>query len=193
MVEVFWQKGRIGKRERAVLVGQKPRCIWLTGLSGAGKSTLATVLESELHSQGRFVYVLDGDNIRHGLNKDLGFGTEARRENVRRVAEVARLMVDAGLIVIVAFISPFDAERQFARSLFETGEFIEVFVDAPLAECERRDTKGLYAQARKGALKDFTGIDSPYEPPMFPELHLHTDRDSLHDCIARIRACIEVA
>lgn len=188
MIEVFWQQGRIDKKDRAKLMGQTPKCIWLTGLSGAGKSTLAQVLESELHELGRFVYVLDGDNIRHGLNRDLGFSAEARRENIRRIAEVARLMVDAGLIVIVAFISPFRAERGFARSLFENDEFVEIFVDAPLAVCEQRDTKGLYAQARRGALRNFTGIDSPYEVPEHPELHLDTGRDGLHDCVSQIRS-----
>ncbi|WP_404827494.1 adenylyl-sulfate kinase [Ferribacterium limneticum] len=170
---------------------QQPRCIWLTGLSGAGKSTLASSLEEDLHVAGRFVYVLDGDNVRHGLNKDLGFSPEDRRENIRRVAEVARLMVDAGLIVIVAFISPFRAERDFARALFEPGEFIEVFVDASLAACERRDKKGLYALARSGGLKEFTGINSPYEIPFSPEIHLETDHDSLSDCLAEIRLFLD--
>lgn len=185
------RQNSIGKRERAALMGQRPRCIWLTGLSGAGKSTLASVLETELHASGRFVYVLDGDVVRRGLNQDLGFSPQARQENIRRVAEVARLMVDAGLIVIVAFISPFRAERKFARSLFEADEFVEVFVDASLAVCEQRDTKGLYAQARKGILKEFTGIDSPYEAPECPDLHLHTDRDSVPDCVLRICSHID--
>ena len=190
-MKVFWQQGPISKQDRAALIRQKPKCLWLTGLSGAGKSTLARVLESELHASGKFVYVLDGDNIRHGLNSDLSFSPEARRENIRRIAEVARLMVDAGLIVIVAFISPFRSERKFARSLFEINEFVEIFVDAPLAVCEERDTKGLYAQARSGTLKEFTGIDSPYEAPEHPELHLHTDCVSLSDCVHQIRSCIE--
>lgn len=172
-------------------MNQRPRCIWLTGLSGAGKSTLANSLEQELYDAGRFVYVLDGDNVRHGLNQDLGFSVEDRQENIRRVAEVARLMVDAGLIVIVAFISPFRAERDFARALFEPGEFIEVFVDASLATCEQRDSKGLYALARSGKLKEFTGIDSPYEIPLSPEVHLATDRDSLSDCLTQIRQLID--
>lgn len=172
-------------------MNQQPRCIWLTGLSGAGKSTLANSLEEDLHDAGRFVYVLDGDNVRHGLNSDLGFSPEARRENIRRVAEVARLMVDAGLIVIVAFISPFRAERDFARALFEPGEFIEVFVDASLTACEQRDRKGLYALARSGKLKEFTGIDSPYEIPLLPEIHLDTDHDSLSDCLAKIRQFLD--
>lgn len=183
---VFWQDGRVSKAGRAEAMRQRPHCIWLTGLSGAGKSTLAYALEAELHRLGRFVYVLDGDNVRHGLNSDLGFSREARRENIRRVGEVARLMVDAGLIVIVAFISPFRYERALARALFEPGEFVEVYVDAALSVCEQRDTKGLYAQARKGALPDFTGIDSPYEAPDSPELHLRTDHMALPDCLVQI-------
>jgi bifunctional enzyme CysN/CysC len=146
--------------------------VWFTGLSGSGKSTLANLLEKRLHTQGRHTYVLDGDNVRHGLNRDLGFTEADRVENIRRVAEVAKLMVDAGLIVIVAFISPFRVEREFARSLFAPGEFVEVFVDAPLEECERRDPKGLYAKARRGEIPAFTGISSPYEPPLQPELRL---------------------
>jgi bifunctional enzyme CysN/CysC len=153
---------------------QEARCLWFTGLSGSGKSTIANLLEKRLHADGKHTYILDGDNVRHGLNRDLGFTEADRVENIRRVAEVAKLLVDSGLIVIVAFISPFRAERQLARGLFDDGEFIEVFVDTPLEECERRDTKGLYAQARGGELKNFTGIDSNYEPPTAPEFHLRT-------------------
>lgn len=149
-------------------------CVWLTGVSGAGKSTLARLLETALRDQGRQVYVLDGDRLRAGLNRDLGFTEADRIENVRRVAEVAALMVDAGLVVLVAVISPYRNERRFARGLFGAGRFIEVFVDAPLAECERRDTKGLYAKARAGLLKNFTGIDSEYQRPEAPELHIRT-------------------
>lgn len=184
--QLFWQNGRVSQQQRADALGQRPRCVWFTGLSGAGKSTLANALEAELHAAGRHVYVLDGDNVRHGLNRDLGFSIEDRKENIRRVAEVARLMVDAGLVVLVAFISPFRSERAMARALFTPGEFIEVFVDSPLDICEQRDTKGLYAKARQGKLKDFTGIDSPYEPPLAPEIHLHTERDSLERCLPRI-------
>jgi bifunctional enzyme CysN/CysC len=143
-------------------------------LSGSGKSTIANLLEKRLHAEGLATYLLDGDNVRHGLNRDLGFTDTDRVENIRRVAEVARLMVDAGLVVLVSFISPFRAERQMARGLFQDGEFVEVFVDTPLAECEARDTKGLYAKARRGELKNFTGIDSPYEAPAAPDVHLRT-------------------
>jgi bifunctional enzyme CysN/CysC len=175
---IHWQHLDVDKTVRAALKGQHPRCLWFTGLSGAGKSTIANAAERRLLALGHHTYLLDGDNIRHGLNRDLGFTDEDRVENIRRVAEVARLMVDAGLIVLVSFISPFRAERRMARARFAAGEFIEVFVDAPLALCEQRDVKGLYAKARAGQLQHFTGIDSPYEPPEAPELHLHADRDS---------------
>ncbi len=175
---IHWQHLDVDQTVRAALKGQHPRCLWFTGLSGAGKSTIANAAERRLLALGHHTYLLDGDNIRHGLNRDLGFTDEDRVENIRRVAEVARLMVDAGLIVLVSFISPFRAERRMARERFAAGEFIEVFVDAPLALCEQRDIKGLYAKARAGQLRHFTGIDSPYEPPEAPELHLHADRDS---------------
>lgn len=171
---IQWQALDVGKTERAAIKHQVPRCIWLTGLSGSGKTTIANLLEKRLHAEGGHTYVLDGDNVRHGLNRDLGFTDVDRVENIRRVAEVAKLMVDAGLVVLVAFISPFRADRKMARSLFAEGEFLEVFVDTPLSECEQRDPKGLYAKARRGELKNFTGIDSPYEPPQAPEVHLKT-------------------
>ncbi len=160
---------------RASQKNQTPRCIWFTGLSGAGKSTLANMLEKRLLAAGTHSYLLDGDNLRHGLNRDLGFTNADRVENIRRVAEVAKLMTDAGLIVLVSLISPFRADRDLARGLFAGQEFFEVFVDTPLQECERRDAKGLYAKARRGELKNFTGIDSPYEAPVRPELHLVVD------------------
>ena len=162
--------------------------VWFTGLSGAGKSTIANLVEKKLFAQGRHTYLLDGDNVRHGLNRDLGFTEADRAENIRRVAEVARLMVDAGLIVLVAFISPFRAERRFARSLFGDGEFLEVFVDTPIEACEARDPKGLYAKARSGALPNFTGIDSPYERPESPEVHLLTSGRSPEECAEQVFA-----
>jgi len=169
---IHWQPLEVNIQARASIKHQKPCCIWFTGLSGSGKTTIANLLEKRLYSEGRHTYILDGDNVRHGLNRDLGFTETDRAENIRRIAEVAHLMVDAGLIVLVSFISPFTAERQMARGLFQDGQFLEVFVDTPLAECERRDSKGLYAKARRGELKNFTGIDSIYEIPETPELHL---------------------
>jgi bifunctional enzyme CysN/CysC len=169
---VHWQAVQIDREARARLKGQRPAVVWFTGLSGAGKSTIANLVEQKLHSEGVHTYLLDGDNVRHGLSKDLGFTDADRVENIRRAAEVARLMADAGLIVLTAFISPFRAERQLARDLAGDGEFIEVHVDVPLAVAEERDRKGLYARARRGELPHFTGIDSPYEPPQSPELHL---------------------
>jgi bifunctional enzyme CysN/CysC len=169
---VHWQALDVNKVARASLSRQKPCILWFTGLSGAGKSTIANLVEKRLHADGRHTYLLDGDNVRHGLNKDLGFTDADRVENIRRVAEVARLMMDAGLIVLVSFISPFRSERRMARSLVEPGEFIEIFVDAPLAVAEARDSKGLYKKARRGELKNFTGIDSAYEVPEEAEIHL---------------------
>lgn len=179
---VHWQHLDIDKGVRARNKGQQPLCLWFTGLSGAGKSTVANLLERRLTSLGYHTYLLDGDNVRHGLNRDLGFTPEARVENVRRVAEVAHLMVDAGLIVLVCVISPFRNERDFARGLFNEKEFIEVFMDTPLEECERRDPKGLYRKARAGEISNFTGIDSPYETPESPEIHLQT-RDMTLDAM----------
>lgn len=173
----------IDKDARALQKRQKPFCLWLTGLSGAGKSTIANLLEKELFACGRHTYILDGDNIRQGLSRDLGFSEADRVENIRRAMEVARLFVDAGLLVIVSFISPYRAERDFARSQFEPDEFVEIYVDASLEECERRDPKGLYAKARRGELADFTGIDSDYQPPEAPEIRLDTVARSPEECV----------
>jgi bifunctional enzyme CysN/CysC len=175
---VQWQELSINKSARAGLKEQKPCVLWFTGLSGAGKSTIANALEKRLHAMGRHTYLLDGDNVRHGLNKDLGFTDADRVENIRRVAEAAKLFVDAGLIVMVSFISPFRSERRMARDLFDQGEFIEVFVDTPLEVCEARDPKGLYVKARAGLIRNFTGIDSLYEPPEHAELELDTAKST---------------
>lgn len=171
---------------RAALKSQTPRVLWFTGISGAGKSTIANLVEQKLLAAGRHTYLLDGDNIRHGLNNDLGFTDQDRAENIRRVAEVARLMTDAGLIVLTAFISPFRKEREMVRALFKPGEFIEIHVDTPLAVAEKRDPKGLYKKARAGLLKNFTGIDSPYEAPEKPGIHLCTLEGSIEDMAEKI-------
>ena len=183
---VHWQALDIDRAARAAQKRQKPCVLWFTGLSGAGKSTIANRVETRLHALGRHTYLLDGDNIRHGLNKDLGFTEADRVENIRRVAEVARLMVDAGLIVLTAFISPFRSERRMARALFGAGEFIEVFIDTPLAVAEQRDVKGLYAKARRGELQNFTGIDSPYEAPEHPEIEIDTGQLDADQAALRI-------
>ena len=179
---VHWQALDVNKTARAAKAGQKPCILWFTGLSGSGKSTIANLVERKLHSQGHMTYLLDGDNVRHGLNKDLGFTAADRVENIRRVAEVARLMADAGLIVLVSFISPYRSERLLARELMPEGEFIEIFVDTPLEICEARDPKGLYRKARAGEIKNFTGIDSAYERPEAPEIVLETVRGTPADC-----------
>ncbi len=183
---IHWQSLSIDKFARAGLKTQRPHCLWLTGLSGSGKSTIANLLEKRLYALGKHTYILDGDNVRHGLNRDLGFTEADRVENIRRVAEVSKLMVDAGLMVIVSFLSPFRSERAFARSLFQNGEFVEIFVDASFEECEKRDTKGLYAKARRGELKNFTGLDSPYEPPESPEIRLDTVSIAPEECVEKV-------
>ncbi|ORL64913.1 sulfate adenylyltransferase subunit CysN [Pseudomonas putida] len=183
---VHWQAIDVNREAHAALKGQAPRVLWFTGLSGAGKSTIANLVERKLHALGKHTYLLDGDNVRHGLNRDLGFTEADRVENIRRVAEVARLMLDAGLITLVSFISPFRAERDMARSLAGEGNFLEIFIDAPLALAEQRDPKGLYQKARRGELKNFTGIDSPYEPPVNPELHIDTQRETAEAAAERI-------
>jgi bifunctional enzyme CysN/CysC len=171
---VHWQALDVSKTGRAGLKGQKPVILWFTGLSGSGKSTIANLVERALFAEGKHTYMLDGDNVRHGLNRDLGFTDADRVENIRRVAEAAKLFVEAGTIVLVSFISPFRSERRMARELVEQGEFIEIFVDTPIEICMQRDPKGLYQKAKSGAIKNFTGIDSPYEPPEAPELRIDT-------------------
>ena len=174
--DIHRQTLSVSREERAKAKNQKPAVLWFTGLSGAGKSTIANLVEKQLCRVKRHTFLLDGDNIRLGLNKDLGFSDADRTENIRRVGELARLMTDAGLIVITAFISPFRAEREMVRRLMVPGEFFEIFIDTPLCEAEERDVKGLYKKARAGTLKNFTGIDSPYEPPVHPELRIDTTK-----------------
>jgi bifunctional enzyme CysN/CysC len=176
----------MNRNSRADIKGQKATILWFTGLSAAGKSTIATLVDARLHALGKHTYLLDGDNLRLGLNKDLGFTDADRVENIRRVAEVAALMADAGLITLVALISPFRRERAIARSLVGTGEFVEIFVDTPIAVAEARDPKGLYKKARRGELRDFTGIDSPYEPPESPEIRIDTTVMSALDAAQKI-------
>ncbi|MBL54196.1 MAG: adenylyl-sulfate kinase [Pseudomonadota bacterium] len=183
---IVWHKHEINKTTRAESLGQKPRVLWLTGLSGSGKSTLANLLEKKLHEQGKHTYLLDGDNVRHGLCGDLGFSDKDRVENIRRISEVAKLFVDSGLVVLTAFISPFQTDRDFCRNLLAEGEFIEVFVDTPLEVCEQRDPKGLYKKARSGEIKHFTGIDSAYEAPSAPEVHLPYQEESAEDTAERL-------
>lgn len=178
---LVWHQHSVNKARRALAKHQQPRVIWFTGLSGSGKSTLANLLEKKLTEQGKHTYLLDGDNVRHGLCGDLGFSSQDRVENIRRISEVAKLMSDAGLIVLTAFISPFKADRDFCRNLLAPGEFVEIFVDTPLRVCEQRDPKGLYQKARQGDIKDFTGIDSPYEAPELPEVHLTYKQQSAED------------
>lgn len=179
---ITWHEGHVSREERNELLGFKNKVVWFTGLSGSGKSTLARELEKRLHEKGVLSYVLDGDNVRHGLNRDLGFSTEDRQENIKRVAEVARLMYDAGVFVIVSFISPFWEDRDFARSLIGD-DFVEVFVKCSLEECERRDTKGLYKKARAGEIQNFTGIHQEYEEPENAEIVVESEEKSVIDSI----------
>jgi len=178
-----WHNQSITKEKRLTLLNQKPCILWFTGLSGSGKSTIANAVELELFKRGRKTYLLDGDNIRHGLNKDLGFIEHDRIENIRRIGEVAKLFVDSGLIVITAFISPFKSDRQIARSLVKYDEFIEIFINTPLEVCESRDPKGLYKKARNGAIKNFTGISSPYEEPKEPQINIKTVELTIQECV----------
>lgn len=180
--DVVWHNTTVTHEDRIKLKQQKPVVLWFTGLSGSGKSTVANAVESKLLSLGRHSYLLDGDNVRHGLNKDLGFSDDDRVENIRRVGEVAKLFVDSGAIVLTAFISPFIADRKQVRDLVEDSQFLEVFIDTPLEVCERRDPKGLYKKARAGEIKNFTGIDSKYEEPLSPEIHVKTAGKSVEEC-----------
>ena len=184
--DVVWHQAAVSHDARVKLNGHKPAVLWFTGLSGSGKSTVANAVDFMLHELGAKTYVLDGDNIRHGLNGDLGFSDQARVENIRRIGEVAKLFVDSGLLVSSAFISPFNADRQMVRELLADGEFIEVFIDTPLVVCEQRDPKGLYQKARAGEIKNFTGIDSAYEAPINPEIHVETADKSVEECAQQV-------
>lgn len=181
--DIVWHDHNVSRAERAQSKHQRPCLLWFTGLSGSGKSTIANALDVALHQRGHHTFLLDGDNVRHGLNGDLGFTDEDRVENIRRVGEVSKLFSDAGLIVMSAFISPFESDREMVRNLFPAGEFIEVFMKTPLATCEDRDPKGLYEKARAGKIKHFTGIDSPYEAPAHAEVSLDTSTLSVDECV----------
>lgn len=182
---ILWQETKIKRIDREKLLNQKGAVLWFTGLSGSGKSTIASMLESELHKKGYLTYLIDGDNLRYGLNSDLGFSNSDRSENIRRVSEVARLFVDAGIVTITTFISPFRKDRSNVRKLLGK-DFIEIYVDCPIEECEKRDPKGIYKKARNGEIKDFTGIDSPYEMPQDPEITIKTYEISKEQCIEKI-------
>ncbi|RHW75296.1 adenylyl-sulfate kinase [Colwellia sp. RSH04] len=181
-----WHDQQVTKQQRASLKSQKPCLLWYTGLSGSGKSTVANAVDALLFQRACHSYLLDGDNVRHGLNGDLGFTDEARIENIRRISEVAKLFLDAGIIVSTAFISPFASDRAMAKEKLEQGEFIEVFIDTPIAVCEQRDPKGLYKKARAGEIKDFTGIDSTYDVPVSPQIHVKTAEKSIEACAQQI-------
>lgn len=188
---IFWASGEVTSQQRTSRNGYPGRVIWLTGLSASGKSTIANELERQLFNRGRYVYVLDGDKVRHGLCSDLAFSPEDRKENIRRVGEVAKLFADSGAIVVTAFISPYRADRALARTIMNAGEFIEVFVNAPMNVCEQRDPKGLYAKARAGTIRDFTGVSAPYEPPEDAEIELRTDTATVEECAAQILEFLE--
>jgi adenylylsulfate kinase len=188
---ITWHAGHVGRREREALLGQRGATLWLTGLSGSGKSTIAVAAEHALVERGHLAYVLDGDNVRHGLNKNLGFSPADRTENIRRIAEVAKLFTDCGVIVLTSFISPYRSDRDAARALFAPGDFVEVYVDASLETCEARDPKGLYKKARAGEIPEFTGISAPYEPPERPELVLDTAALSVEATVAALLRHLE--
>lgn len=188
---IVWHDHQVGQNERSKIKEQKPAILWFTGLSGSGKSTIANTVESKLLSMGKHTYLLDGDNIRMGLNKGLGFSELDRIENIRRIGEVAKLFVDAGILVLTAFISPFQKERDNVRSLVKENAFIEIYTDTPLSVCESRDPKGLYIKARKGEIADFTGISSPYESPENPEIHIKTESQSIEESVEHIIGYLE--
>ena len=188
---ITWHQGHISKEDREKLLGQKGVTLWFTGLSGSGKSTVAHEVEKILYERGHASFVLDGDNIRHGLNKDLGFSPEDREENIRRIGEVAHLFTEAGIITLTSFISPYRSDRQKARELAKEGDFIEIYVSCPLEECERRDPKGLFKKARAGVIPEFTGISAPYEEPENPEIVVETDKNSVTECANIIIAYLE--
>ncbi len=183
---ITWQEGQVGRSDRETIIGQRGVTIWLTGLSGSGKSTIAIAAERELANRGRLAFVLDGDNIRHGLNQNLGFSPEDRTENIRRIGEVSKLFTEAGVIVFASFISPYRSDRDAVRVLMGAGDFVEVYVDASLDTCEQRDTKGLYKKARAGEIPEFTGISAPYEAPESPELVLDTNRQSVEESVGKL-------
>lgn len=183
---IVWHHQKVTRSDRASIKHQSPCLLWFTGLSGSGKSTIANALDVALFERGYHTFLLDGDNVRHALNRDLGFSDEDRVENIRRIGEVSKLFTDAGVIVLSAFISPFTTDRRLVRNLFPAGEFIEVFMDTPLQTCEERDPKGLYEKARAGKIKHFTGVDSPYEAPERPEVRLDTSQMSVDDCVNRL-------
>ncbi|MEZ9903883.1 adenylyl-sulfate kinase [Vibrio breoganii] len=183
---IVWHQASVTREQRQQLKGHKPAVLWFTGLSGSGKSTIANAVELKLNQLSAHSYLLDGDNVRHGLNKDLGFSDEDRIENIRRIGEVAKLFVDSGSLVLTAFISPFIQDREQVRSLLPEGEFVEVFVDTPIETCELRDPKGLYKKARKGEIKHFTGLTSDYEAPQFAEIHLKTDQQSIEESAEQV-------
>ncbi|PWU08514.1 MAG: adenylyl-sulfate kinase [Verrucomicrobia bacterium] len=189
---MYWSEGKITSGQRELRNGHQGCVVWLTGLSSSGKSTIATELERELFNLGRHAYVLDGDNIRHGLGKDLGFSPRDRAENIRRIGEVAKLFADAGVICITAFISPYREDRDLVRKLMPSDKFVEVYVNAPLEVCEQRDPKGLYAKARAKEIKEFTGISAPYEPPLRPELELRTDHLTVAESVARVLEYLQI-
>ncbi len=183
---ITWHEGQVSRADREAIVGQRGATVWLTGLSGSGKSTIAIAAERQLVDRGHLAFVLDGDNIRHGLNRNLGFSPEDRTENIRRIGEVAKLFTEAGVIVFTSFISPYRADRDAVRGIMRSGDFVEVFVDASLDTCEQRDVKGLYRKARAGEIPEFTGISAPYEAPESPELVLDTNRQSVEESVGRL-------